>query len=98
MARPILFIAMVAIIRTRNPLDGQNSMSLLVGVGGGSGVTLGGGIGESVGTGLGVLSAVLVIAAVGMSGSVPVIDTEPSRTRAPAEVVSSPKKRKLGVS
>jgi hypothetical protein len=96
---PILFSIIVAIIMTNTPLDGQNSKPFPVGVGEGRGVLLGRGIGESVGRGLGVLSAVLaLVVAVGITGSVPVIDTRLSRTRDPAEVVSSPKKRKFGVS
>ena len=98
MTRPTFLITIVAISMTKNPLDGQNSMPFPVGVGGGRRVTLGGGIGESVGSGLGVIRAVLVLVAVGITGSVPVIDTRLSLTRDSAEVVSSPKKRKLGVS
>ena len=73
---PILFTTINVMIATKNPLDGQKPTPFLVGVG--RGVTVGRGIGESVGTGLGALSAVLVLVAVGISDSLPVIDTEPS--------------------
>ena len=72
---------MMVIIMTKNPLDGQNSIPLLSGVGEARGVTLGCGVGDSVDIGVGLLVLVLVMVAVGTIGSVPVIDTNRSRIR-----------------
>ena len=77
-----------------SPLDGQTTGTLLVGVGEGIGVALGRGVGDSVGMRL----LVLVLVPVGITGSVPVIDIKLNWTRAWAEVVLSPKKRKFGTS
>ena len=76
--------------------DEQNSRAFPVGVGDGTGVALGWVVNEAVGMELLVL--VLTCVTVGTTGSMPVTETKLSRTRACAEVVSSPKKRKFGVS
>jgi hypothetical protein len=96
LTRLIFVINIVTIIIAKNPPDRQGSKTLFAGVGEGRGVGPGRGAGKSVGAGL--LTLVLVLVAVGITDSVPVIDNLLSRTRDSAEVVSSPKKRKLGVS
>jgi hypothetical protein len=76
--------------------DEQSSIPLGVGVGTGAGVAVGRGVEEAAGTGLLVMA--LVPVTVGSTGSAPVTETKLSRTRACADVVSSPRKRKFGVS
>jgi hypothetical protein len=86
-----------SITELNNHPNGHNSETGFAGLGVGDGlaVALGGGVSEDVG--IGILVSALVIAIVGMTGSVPVTETKRSRTRACEEVVSSPKKRKFGV-
>ena len=91
---------MISVLETSmvkmSPPDGQNTGTLLVGVGeDGIGVNVEIAVGEVVGRGSLVLVPVLVAASV--LGSVPVIETKRSRMRACAEVVSSPRKMKFGV-
>ena len=76
--------------------DGQTPTGAGVEVGKGIGVALGGGVKEAVGRGLLVLVAIIVD--VGTTGCVPVTEIKLNRIRACADVVSSPKKRKFGVS
>jgi len=76
--------------------DGQGLNGVPDGAGEGLGVALGSGVEEAVGSGVVVVG--LVLSAVGTTGSGPVTERKPNRIRAWAEVVSSPRKRKLGVS
>ena len=89
-------ITLVIITAKKTQPDGQNSKTGLAGVGDGTGVTLGGDVNEAVGKGLLVL--IIVLAPASITGSVPVTETKRSLTRAWADVVSSPKKMKFGVS
>ena len=86
---------LVNITVKKSPLDRQTLGAFPVGVGDGMGVTLGAGVSEAVGEGLFVF--VLEFVLVGIRGSAPVMATNSNWTRAWAEVVSSPKKRKFGV-
>ena len=64
----------------KSPPDEHNSKAFPLGVGDGMGVKLRRAVGEAAGRGLLVLVLELVL--VGATGSVPVMDTKPSRTRA----------------
>jgi hypothetical protein len=75
-------MALVIITAKRTKLDGQDSKAFPVGVEVEIGVRLGRGVGEAVGRGLLVLVLIPVLVPVGITGSVPVIDTNRSRTRA----------------
>lgn len=98
--RPLLLLRRVPVTATARSNQPEEQSSDTppagAGVGEGNGVALGAGVKETGGSGLLVPVAMLVT--VGRKGSAPVMETKPSRARAWADVVLSPKKRKFGVS